>query len=467
MITRVNLCSFFGPRIYQYLAAVTGTLSILSSEMHFGWTSPSLPILTKGLYKFRISGHEASWLAVILLAGTVLGAIIAAKLTDVLGRRKVILLTALPLLLGWIMIGLAKSVTVLFIARFIAGVSSGLSFSTVPMYLGEIAEPQIRGMLASLCSVCVVIGILLINILGNYLPIDTTAYIGCIFPIVLFISFFWMPESPSFLLRNNRFEEAAKSIETLRGKEEADKELKRLQQDLVEDNGATHRFTDLFTDKVNRRAAFIAYGLRSIQQFCGATAITFYCKTIFQEEEDILAANTSTILYFGLQLIIAIFATFIVDITGRKPLLILSITGTVLTLFLMSAYFFLKEKTDYDLDNFTYLPLIVLFLNVSFLSIGIRNIPLLMMGELFSPDIKSIALCFGTIYYSIVALLTAKMFYLTTDAFGMYVPFLIFGILTLSSLFFVIFFVPETKGMRLKDIQIKLGKLGDNQDTKL
>lgn len=113
--------------------------------MHFGWTSPSLPHLTGGTYKFQITHDEASWIAVMLLPGTVLGALIAGKLTDVLGRKKVILMTSIPLLFGWMMIGFAENAAMLYVARFVSGMSSGLSFSTVPMYLGEIAEPGIRG----------------------------------------------------------------------------------------------------------------------------------------------------------------------------------------------------------------------------------------------------------------------------------------------------------------------------------
>lgn len=120
--------------------------------MHFGWTSPSLPHLIGGTYKFQITNDEASWIAVILLAGTVLGALIAGKLTDILGRKKVILMTTVPLLVGWLMIGSAESATSLYVARFISGMSSGLSFSTVPMYLGEIAEPKIRGKFAYFLS---------------------------------------------------------------------------------------------------------------------------------------------------------------------------------------------------------------------------------------------------------------------------------------------------------------------------
>ncbi|KAG5875057.1 hypothetical protein JTB14_026188 [Gonioctena quinquepunctata] len=459
------LIRFFGARIYQYLAAVTATLCVLSSEMHFGWSSPSVPALTKGTYKFQISDHEGSWVTVAILPGTILGAALAGKLTNVLGRRKVILLTTVPLLAGWIMIGFAEAVEVLYVARFVAGISSGLSFSTIPMYLGEIAEPQIRGMLASLCPVFVVLGVLLINIIGNHLPIDTTAFISCIFPIVLFSTFIWMPDSPSFLLQHDRVDEARATLEILRGKEEAQKELDSLTHNLVDESkeNLLHYF---FMDKVNRRAAVIAYGLRTIQQFSGTTAITFYCKKIFEEEEDFLAANISTVIYFSLQLVVAFVAIFVVDIFGRKPLLLSSIIGSCITLFMMSAYLFVKGNVDTDVSHLGYVPLVILFLNVIFVSIGVRNIPLLMMGEVFSPRVKPIALCFGTIYYSVIAFVTAKVFYVTQSTCGMYVPFLLFGVFTFASIFFVIFIVPETKGMRLEDIQVKLGKEKEFQTTK-
>lgn len=81
----------------------------------------------------------------MILVGTVVGALIAGKLTDIIGRKKVILMTSLPLFFGWLMIGFAENAAMIYVARFVSGLSSGLSFSTVPMYLGEIADPGIRG----------------------------------------------------------------------------------------------------------------------------------------------------------------------------------------------------------------------------------------------------------------------------------------------------------------------------------
>ncbi|XP_023310098.1 facilitated trehalose transporter Tret1-like [Anoplophora glabripennis] len=445
----------FGTRIYQYLAAITGTLCILSSEMHFGWTSPSLPILVRGSYKFQITAEEASWLAVTLLAGTIFGAIFTGCLADILGRKKIILFTAVPLFVSWMLIALASSVVELYVARFIAGLSSGMSISTVPMYLGEIAEPEVRGMLASLCPVCVVFGILLINILGNYLDIDQTAFVASIFPIILFCTFVWMPESPSFLLLKHRKDEAQRTLETLRGKENGEVELKRLTEALNQCQGKVTAF-DLFLNSTNRKAATVAFGLRTVQQFCGTTALTFYCKTIFEQADDIISPNVATIIYFCLQLGVAFFASFIVDIFGRRPLLVVSLIGSSTTLYLLSSYIYIKDNTDLFLESYSIIPILALFFNVVFISIGIRNIPLLMMSEMFSTDIKPIALCVGTIFYSIIATLSAKVFYFTNERFGMYMPFLIYGTLSLLSVIFVVFYVPETKGKTLEDIQREL-----------
>ncbi|CAH1968369.1 unnamed protein product [Acanthoscelides obtectus] len=221
------LWQFGGRRIVQYVTSVSATLCILSSEMHFGWTSPSLPQLTSGQYSFTINQDEASWLAVILLAGTVVGAFFAGTSANLLGRKKIVLLTAVPLLIGWYMIALATNVKVLYAARFIAGMSSGLCFSTVPMYLGEVSEPDIRGMLTSLAPVCVVLGVLFINVIGNYLPIDTTAYVSSIFPVVFVLTFIWMPESPAYLLQKNQTEAAKRALVLLRGPQEGEKELNR------------------------------------------------------------------------------------------------------------------------------------------------------------------------------------------------------------------------------------------------
>lgn len=446
-----------GVRFYQYCAAVTGSLGILSSEMHFGWPSPSLPILKNGTYFFQISDEEASWLAVMIFPGIVCGAIISSFIADMLGRKKVILGASIPLFVSWVTLALGRSQVIVFIARFLGGFGGGISFATVPMYLGEISDPQIRGFLSSLCPVFVVMGILMINILGIYLPIHQAAAMACAVPLIMFCTFCWMPESPVLLMAKGQKEEAMKNLIIFRGEKDAKIEFERLSKELKESlqeyMGKTEQFMTLIKEKVNRKALFIALGLRSVQQLCGSTAITFYCKTIFEETRGFVSPNTGTILYFSLQAVLAVLSSLVVDVLGRRPMFIFSLFGTVVTLFMAGAYMFLDLHSDLDLEPYSYVPMTAILLNVAFFSMGVRNVPLLVMSEVFSPRIKPAALCVATIYYATLAIVVTKFYQITNDMVEMSCPIFTFGALSFVCLVVYYFCVPETKGKTLEDIQ--------------
>lgn len=212
-------------------------------------------------------------------------------------------------------------------------------------------------------------------------------------------------------------------------------------------------FLDLFRIQVNRRALCIALGLRSVQQLCGSTAITFYCKTIFQENEGYVSANTATITYFSLQAVLVITSSFVVDIFGRRPMFIFSLAGTTITLFMAGLYLALKAHTKWNLEHNSYILMVSLLLNVAFFSLGVRNVPLLVMSEVFHPKIKPTALCFATIYYAVLAVLATKFYHVTTELVEMAFPLFSFSGLCLISLVLYCIYVPETKGKTLEDIQ--------------
>ncbi|CAG9770634.1 unnamed protein product [Ceutorhynchus assimilis] len=442
--------------LFQYLAAITANLGIICSEMHYGWTSPSLPILLSGNYTFTISSEEGSWLVVAPLLGAILGAFITGMIVDIFGRKKLVILSSVPFLFSWLFIAWAKSSVLMFVGRFMAGMTDGLSFTAVPMYLGEIAEPKIRGLIASVCPVCIILGILLINIFGSFLSITTTAYVGTIAPILLLVTFIWMPESPYFYLMRGKVEDARRSLQVFRGTEDVQVELERISEAVRKQNDNRGKCMDLLTVKSNRQAIIIAFGLRGVQQLSGTTAIIFYCKKIFEESSDFISPSLATIIYFLVQLILSALASIIVDFSGRRPLLIISITGTAMALFLNGAYLYVKDCTDIDTTSLNFLPLIALLSFVVVFSVGLQTIPLLIMGEVFPTNVKAFALCSADIYYSVIVTIISKLFHWSNDQFGMYVPFFAFGICCVLGLVFILLFVPETKGKTLEDIQREL-----------
>ncbi|EFA00433.1 facilitated trehalose transporter Tret1 [Tribolium castaneum] len=440
-------------RIYQYMAALTGTLGIVSSEMHYGWPSPTLPILLNGTDKLQMDETEGSWLTIMPLVGAILGAIITGLVIDILGRKRLILLSSIPFFISWITIGFAETSVLLHVARFLAGLTDGLSFTAVPMFLGEIAEPSIRGLLSSMCPVSIVIGLLLINILGSYLTISTTAFVSSIIPVILLVTFVWIPESPYFLLMRGRYDDARSSLQKFRGSTDVETELERLAKAVKEQNESTGKFVDLVTCPSNRKAVFIALGLRSVQQLTGITAVTFYCKRVFEKSSNFIAPEVATIIYFTVQLVLSAISCLMVDISGRRPLLIISLAGTAVTLLINGTYLYIKNCTEVDTKDFDFVLLATLLCFIVIFSLGLQTIPLLIMSEMFPTNVKAFALCLADVYFSVIASVISKFFHGTSNAFGMHVPFYTFTVCCVFGLVFIVLWVPETKGRTLEDIQ--------------
>ncbi|EFA00434.1 facilitated trehalose transporter Tret1 [Tribolium castaneum] len=457
-----------GKPLCQYLAAFTGTLTIVTSGMHYGWPSPSLPILERLENSTLTMNHsEGSWMAVMPLLGALIGSLLAATVVDILGRKRAILLTCFPFFAAWIMIAFSQSLTVLYIARFIAGIADGWAFTAVPMYIGEIADPKIRGLLGSGVSSSWIFGILLINAIGSYLSITITALVSSIVPVLTLLTFVWMPESPYYLVMRGHKEEAKCNLQRLRGLEDVDSELTRVSLAVKAQTQNSGKFLDLFVTKSNRKAVYIIMALRGAQQLSGTTAITFYTQLIFEEAGDDISSELATVIYFSVQFLLTILCSSIVDKAGRRPLLVLSLTGSACALFLEGTYFFIKTQTAIDVSSFTCIPVISLIGFVIFFSSGMQSIPILMLGELFPANVKAFALCLADIYFCLMATVVSKFFQIVKDSFGIYVPFYVFTGSCLLGLVFIVLFVPETKGKSLEEIQQYLGgKTGKEGEEK-
>ncbi|KAF7274162.1 hypothetical protein GWI33_013158, partial [Rhynchophorus ferrugineus] len=215
---------------------------------------------------------------------------------------------------------------------------------------------------------------------------------------------------------------------------------------------------DAFKVKRNRKALLIGLGLRSVQQFCGSTAIIFYCSSLFEETSTFASPSIGSIIFFSLQTIVAMFSSCVVDTVGRRPLFLVSLIGTTMTLFILGLYLFLQNCAGINLEPYSFISPVALFLNIIFFSSGVRNIPLLVISELFDSNFKPTAICIATIYYALLAILMTQFFRITKEQIDISFPFLVFGLLSLISTLLFFLYVPETKGKTLEEIQILLEK---------
>lgn len=459
MVDFCYYCVSNGNEIVQYLAVFSATLNIITSGMVYGWPSLALPHLTD-IYdtesNIHLTSSQGSWAAVMPLIGALFGSPFAGFTVNHIGRKNMIQFTFLPYMLSWILVGHANSVPMLYVGRFLGGISDGCIFTTSPMYIGEIANPKIRGKLGSAVPVCLVFGILLINILGAIFSIRDAATVATIIPIMSFMLMLCMPESPYGLIIKDNPKEAKRALQIFRGSEDVDEEFERIEHavryDMAQSQGA---LKDMVTISSNRKAVYIMMLLRGAQQLSGITAITFYVSSILEISGLGISPTIGTIFFFFVQLIMSVMGSYLVDTHGRRFLLKISCLGSFFALLIEGAYYqFAPEHVPLGFVKYT--PLIALIAYIIFYGVGLQNIPVLMLSELFATNIKAIALCYSDIYFALMASIVSKLFQIINDSFGMYVSFYMFAFSSALSLILIIIFVPETKGITLEEIQCLL-----------
>ena len=169
------------------------------------WTSPVLPkLMTKDSW-FPITEEEGSWVSSLLAIGAIAGALPSGTLSDKFGRKKALLALAGPFLLSWGMIIGARAVWLLCVARFIVGTAVGAACVLVPTYISEIAEPSARGTLGAMFQLFLALGIVLAFVVGSLLSYTVFAILCAVIEVLFLVTFFFMPESPSWLIVSFHF----------------------------------------------------------------------------------------------------------------------------------------------------------------------------------------------------------------------------------------------------------------------
>jgi hypothetical protein len=242
----------------QYLAVLTALLAMFCSGIHMGWPSPSLPRLFSEEYPFEVSAEAASYITIIGAVGDIFGNIFSFLLVDYIGRKATILLIGVPQIVSMTMIYLSSySIVLLYVARFIGGISEGACFTILPIYICEVAEPRIRGLLGASFSLSLILGVLTANIVGSYYSIYTSAVIFLACSAVFLVLFSFMPESPFYLIMKNRIQESRSSLQKLRASKTVEAELDSLVSDVTRQMCERGRFSDLVTIKSNKMAVIV------------------------------------------------------------------------------------------------------------------------------------------------------------------------------------------------------------------
>lgn len=142
-----------------------------------------------------------SWVGSFLAVGAFAGALPAGILAERVGRRWATIIIGIPYLISWVLLALASSVGMLYTGRVFAGIATGASCVVAPMFISEIAETSLRGALGAFFQLFLTVGILFVYLVGSLVDWVALSWICTIFPILLIITVFFIPDSPIFLVK--------------------------------------------------------------------------------------------------------------------------------------------------------------------------------------------------------------------------------------------------------------------------
>ena len=399
------------------------------------------------------------WITSSVMFGAIFGGALAGQLSDKLGRRKMILLSALIFVVGSILSGFAPQDGSLYLiaVRMLLGLAVGAASALVPAYMSEMSPARLRGRLSGINQTMIVSGMLLsyiVDFLLKDMP-ETLAWrlmlsLAAVPAIILFLGVLRLPESPRFLVRHGKIEEARQVLGFIREKHEVDAELRDIQETAQEESAAAANtsFSTLLSDKY-RYLVTAGVGVAAFQQFQGANAIFYYIPLIVEQATG--QAASSQLMWPIIQGILLVLGSLVflavADRFNRRTLLALGGTVMGLSFILPAVINSIVPDTD---------PMMIvgfLCVYVAFYSFTWAPLTWVIVGEIFPLAIRGRASGMASSFNWIGSFLVGLLFPIMTASISQAAVFAIFGCICLLGVAFIRMCVPETRGATLEEIE--------------
>ncbi|XP_019870659.1 facilitated trehalose transporter Tret1 isoform X1 [Aethina tumida] len=447
-------------KLPQYVAALSVCLGAVAAGTVLGWTSNIGDPLEKGDLNDVTADkdNQQGWIGSWMTLGAMIMCFPIGYLCDLLGRKLTMLLLIVPFTVGWLLIIFCANIEMIYVGRFILGLAGGSFCVSAPLYTSEIAEDAIRGTLGTFFQLLLVVGILMSNIMGAYVEIKAFSIICAIIPIIFGLVFFFQPETPVYLAKKGKYDEAKKSLERFRGPAyKCDIELEEIKKALEEEKNNKVSFMESLKTTASKKAILICFGLMFFQQLSGVNAFVFYTGNIFTTTGSSIDPSQATIYVGAVQLVATFVSSQVVDRFGRRVLLMFSDFFMMIASLVLAIYFSIKPNlTQEEIENIGWIPISSLIIFFIVFSLGYGPIPWLASSELMPQEIKANASSAAATFNWFLAFLVTKFYADLSNALNEYGPFYIFSAISLAGTAFVYFLLPETKGKSQAEIQLEL-----------
>ncbi|KAF4072538.1 hypothetical protein AMELA_G00264010 [Ameiurus melas] len=406
----------------------------------------------------------------IFAIGVIVGGLSAMLMNDKLGRKHSIMISVIPFTAGFLLMAVATEWLMLFLGRLLTGIASGITASSIPVYVSEISHPGVRGSLGGSPQIMMVIGGLALYALGLVLPWRWLAIAGEVPGLIMLILLCFMPNSPRYLITKGKWDEAERALQWLRGPDSNYiTELNQIHQSV---NSQDRMKCSDLRSPFYYKPILISVFMRLLQQMTGITPILIYLEPIFEKTAVSLEPKYDAAIVGLVRLVTVIIAACLMDKAGRKSFLYASAFIMFLAMLTLTVY---THKTSCDSGNITVvvqcaaesfgiltgfdfksgtvIPLIsIIFIALGYV-IGLGPITWLLMSEILPMKVRGFVSGVCVVVSYITTFFLTQYFMPAVEAFGLFAPFLFFCVICVVNIIFTAKCVPETKGRTLEEIE--------------
>lgn len=314
--------------------------------------------------EFNLDDIQSGWVVSSPSWAAMIAMLFSGRLSDKIGRKKILILVALLYAISAIASALANSYEMLYIARIIGGLAFGAALVLAPIYIAEISTPENRGKLVSLQQLNIVFGFFAAffsNYLFNkYNTVDSAFLtdenvwrwmlgVELLPALCYFILMFFVPKSPRWLYLKGKVEEAKNVLTQIHGKERGAEEILSIEKNSnTDENKSDIKIKDLLKKSL-RFIIIVGLVIGVLQQITGINAVYFYATSIFKQTGvGTDAAFSSGVLLSSISVVFTFVAIYLIDKMGRRPLLLIGTAGVAVSL-LLCAYGF--NNATYQLSS--------------------------------------------------------------------------------------------------------------------
>lgn len=449
----LSLVAALGGLLFGYdTAVISGTISQVSTQ-------------------FQLTTMQSGWYVGSALVGSIIGVIFAGRLSDKLGRKITMFLSAILFVSCGIGCALSNSLTELVIWRMIGGAGIGIVSVVCPLYISEISPASHRGRLVSLYQLAVTVGFLaaylmnyyLLNLSVNYHSnsivlqkiFGTESWRGMLgaetLPALLFfIVIFFIPESPRWLMVRNKKSQAAQIFSRIfTNQEEVIYQMNETEKVLQLQANESSDWKVLMQPGF-RKAVLIGCAIAILGQFMGVNAVLYYGPSIFESSG---LSRGDSLFYQALigtvNMLTTVLALLIIDKIGRKKLVYVGVSGMIISLILIGLYFSFA-----NVWGLTSIFLLICFLAYIFFCAGsISAVIFVFLSEMYPTRIRGLAMSIATLSLWIGTYLIGQLTPWMLETLTPSGTFFLFAAMCIPYMLIVWKLMPETAGKSLEDIE--------------